>query len=214
MHEILSTVSGWLDQLFAYGTFWVYIIIFLACFIENIVPPFPGDTFIVAAGGLSALGRLEYAGSFISVVCGGMASVMLVHYWGRRYGRDYFLKKNFKYFSVADIERVESLLQKWGGMLLLGSRFVVGFRSALALGTGIGRYSSVRTFFYSSISYLIFTSLLMYMAAVFVDNADKIGELFGTYDKIIYPLIIIGVLWFVAWRFVSRRAKKSQRKGM
>ena len=99
MSENPIQISEYLDYLFAYGAFWVYLIIFAACFIENIFPPFPGDSFIVAAGGLVALGRLDLVGTFLTIVTGGVASVMVLYALGKRYGREYFIRRNFKYFS-------------------------------------------------------------------------------------------------------------------
>ena len=106
MSESFALINGYLDYVFTYGTFWVYLAIFVACFVENIFPPFPGDSFIVAAGGLVAVSRLDPAPAMLAVVGGGMCSVMLLYSFGRLYGREYFIRRNFRYLSAADILKV------------------------------------------------------------------------------------------------------------
>ncbi|RME25463.1 MAG: DedA family protein, partial [Candidatus Zixiibacteriota bacterium] len=174
MSDSIQAVNAFLDNLFVHGPWLVYLVILVACFIENIFPPFPGDSFIVAAGALVGLGRLQLIPALLTVICGGMASVMVLYWFGRRYGRDFFWRRDFKYFSRRDIEAVEKRLARWGGGILVISRFVVGIRAALAVAAGIGRYSSVRMFIYSTISYLLFAGLLMYIAVSLVENLEVI----------------------------------------
>ena len=87
MSEHPEQINQLLDLIFAYGSVWVYLAIFTACFVENVFTPFPGDSFIVAAGGLVALGRLDLVLTIIIIVVGGIASVMLLYTMGRRFGR-------------------------------------------------------------------------------------------------------------------------------
>lgn len=207
MGESPQQITQFLDSIFSHGTLWVYLLILAACFIENVLPPFPGDSFIVAAGGLVAAARLDLHLTFVLVVGGGVSSVMLLYYFGKNYGRDYFLRKNFKYFSAADIVKVEGHLKKWGAAILVFSRFVVGFRSAIALVAGIGRYHAAKMFLYSLISYIIFVGLLMYVAMVLVENFDRIEYYFRTYNRIIWLVLIASAAAYVIHRFFRLRRK-------
>ena len=81
MSENPQQVSEWLDLIFSYGTFWVYLILFAACFIENIFPPFPGDSFIAAAGGLVALGKLSLGLSFFLALAGALVLLAVISIW-------------------------------------------------------------------------------------------------------------------------------------
>jgi len=191
MTQYVAQITEYLDLVFSYGTFWVYAAIFLACFIENVFPPFPGDTFILAAGGLVAVDRLDAMPALLAVVAGGLASIMPIFYLARRYGRDFFIRKNYRFFSASDVSRIEMSLQKWGGLILTFSRFTVGIRLALALGAGIGRYPPSRMLLYSTVSYLLFGGLLMYLAAKLVENFELMSSLFKTYYMIAWPVVIL-----------------------
>lgn len=207
MTEYVAQITEYLDLIFSYGTFWVYAAIFLACFIENVIPPFPGDTFILVAGGLIAVDRLEIVPAMLAVVAGGLASIMPIFFLARRYGRDFFIRKNYRFFSQSDITKIEVSLQKWGGLILTISRFTVGVRLALALGAGIGRYPPLKMFLYSTLSYLLFAGLLMYLAASLVGNFDQLSSFFKTYYMIAWPLVILILVVFVYRKVKSVRER-------
>ncbi len=202
-----SQLNQYLDLLFTYGPVWAYVILFAACLIENIFPPFPGDSFIVAAGGLVALDRLNLITSMLVIIAGGMTSVMLLYFLGKNYGREFFLRKNYKYFSVDDIGKMEAKLWKWGALILISSRFVVGVRAALALAAGIGRYPTVGMVVYSTLSYIIFTGLLMYASINLVEHFETIEYYFTTYDRIVYPILIILVILWLARKYRTMKKK-------
>lgn len=209
MSELLGQINDWMDGLFVHGPWLVYLILFAACFVENIVPPFPGDTFMVVAGGLVALGRLDLVPTLAVIILGGMASVLLLYYFGHRHGREFFFKRNFSYFNRHDISKVEALLHKWGVLILLASRFIVGFRSGLAIVTGIAHYSLWRTVVFSLFSYILFSILLLYLGYTLVDNVEKIEQYFERYDAIVWPILVALLLLWIGRRFVFMRGKKS-----
>ncbi len=207
MIENPAQITEWLDLIFSYGSGWVYLVLFLACFIENIFPPFPGDSFIIAAGGLIAAQRLEPIMSISLILIGGLASVMIMYSLGRKFGRDFFIKKNYRYFSADDINRFETNLSKWGMLLMIFSRFVVGFRSIIAIGAGIGKFHPVKMLIYSLISYILFGGLLLYLGYALVENFDKIAYYFKTYNTIAWPLIIGTFLFIIIRKVINVRKK-------
>jgi membrane protein DedA with SNARE-associated domain len=209
MSDYVTQIEDYLDYLFTYGPVWVYLLIFAACFIENIVPPFPGDSFIVAAGGLVAASRLDLVWAVVSVVVGGICSVMVWYYVARRFGRGFFQRRNFRFFSAADIEAVEARFERYGGWLLVVSRFVVGMRVLLIISAGIANYSTVRMVLYSTISYLLFGGALMYLGYALVENVDRIDYYFRTYSYIAWPIVVALILFFVFRRVQNIRNRNS-----
>ncbi len=205
MTESAAQFNEVLDSIFRYGTVWVYAALFAACLFENLFPPFPGDMFILAAGGLVAVGRLMPAPTLLAIIGGGMCSVMLLYVLGRRYGREYILRKNCRYFTAADVTRMENRLARWGWLILLFSRFIPGVRSAIALAAGIGRYPQLKMAVMSTISYLAFCSLLLFSAAKLVKNLDSVVHYFALYNKIIWPIIVAGVLAYVIFKYRKMR---------
>lgn len=203
MIEQPAYIIEFLDSIFSYGTFWVYLVLFAACFIENLFPPFPGDSFVIAAGGLVALQRLDLTFAAVTILVGGISSVMLLYYFGAGYGRRYFEEKDYKYFSVKDIELMEIRLLKYGAMILVVSRFLVGIRSAVAVAAGVGRYPALNMFFYSTISYFLFTFVLMYLAIETVENFDIIMSFVEKYNLIVWPMMIIAVSSYILIKYLK-----------
>ena len=205
MSEHPEQINQLLDYIFAYGSVWVYLAIFTACFVENVFPPFPGDSFIVAAGGLVALGRLDFTLTLLLIITGGMASVMFMYYLGRRFGRSYFIRKDFKYFSASDIEQMEERFRKWGAVVLVASRFIVGMRVVLAVVAGIGRYPAGRMILFSTLSYLLFAGLLFLAAHKLVENLSAVEYYFTAYNHVAWPLLIGLVALLVVHKVRARR---------
>lgn len=191
MEQSLHLINDFLDRLFAYGPFWIYVAIGVSSYIENIFPPFPGDLVTITGGALAAAGRLEAAGVFIAACLGGMSSAMTVYYLGRKHGRQFFLNKNYKYFSANDINKMEAWLKRRGTLLLLFNRFVVGARTVIMLVAGLGNYRASRTFALISISFCIFNGILLFGGHLFIVNFDTIAHYFRLYEKIVWPMIIV-----------------------
>ena len=198
MTEYLPQINAFLDNLFSYGEVWVYLIILLACLIENFFPPFPGDLFIVASGGLVAMGRLDAANAMVAVCAGGMTSVMILYAIGRHYGRALIIRKNLRLMSPADMASAEARFAKWGSLILIGSRFVVGIRVMLAIVAGIAVYPARRMFAYTLVSYLLFSGLLMYLGFKLIQHIDRLEYYFRTYNYVAWPIVValVGVYLF------------------
>lgn len=197
MVDNIYQINEILDTIFSYGSFWVYLVIFLACFIENLFPPFPGDTFIITAGALVAVNRLDLVISFFTVITGGVLSVMIIYYFGKKRGYSFFKKKNYRLFSSEDIDKSETYFKKYGSLIIIFSRFVVGFRAGLALAAGIGRYHIVKMLVYSVASYILFVSLLYYISITTVENIDRLAYYIRTYNQIVWPLLILLVIYYI-----------------
>lgn len=209
MEQSFQLINSFLDKLFIYGTFWIYLALFIALFIENIFPPFPGDFFSLTGGALAAAGRLNIFLVFLMVYLGGIASVMVVYYFGYRYGRSFFMKKNYRFFSAEDITRLESWFKKRGIYLLLLNRFVVGGRSIIMLVAGIGRYNPASAFIYTSISFWLFNGILLFGSYIFVVNFETIAHNFHLYERIVLPIVILAVLTIIYLKL--RKTKKDVR---
>ncbi len=208
MNEFGGNVNELLDTVFSHGTFWVYLAICIGCFIENLLPPFPGDAFILAAGALAAAGRLEPVTAGLAALVGGMLSVFILYFIGRRYGREYFIRKNFRFFNAQDIHTTEQKFEKWGALILLVSRFLFGIRSAVSVTAGIVNYPRFQMLLFSGISYAIFITLWMLLASGVVAGISDWQAIITNYGKIIGFIAVIAVIvYFIRNWFESKQEK-------
>ncbi|MFH1701688.1 MAG: DedA family protein [Candidatus Zixiibacteriota bacterium] len=189
---------------------YIYLILFGIAFLENIFPPIPGDTFTIVGGYLAAIGKLSLLPTALFITLGTISSVMLVYILGYRGGKEFFERKNYRFFNAQDVNQVDSWFDKYGALILLASRFIVGARVAVAIGAGISRYPTVRMITYSYISSVLFHGVLIATAYLFHAYVDNILEWFNIYSKIV--LVVVGgfvIIWVV---FVIRRIIHGRQK--
>ncbi len=205
MEQSLQLINEILDRIFAYGPFWIYAALFLAAFIENIFPPFPGDLVTLSAGAIAASGRLNVWIAYFVINLGGILSVVLLYYLGKNLGREYFIRKNMKLISREDIYHLEKWFKRRGDLLLIFNRFIVGVRAAIAVISGLSAYNQYRTILLMSISFLLFNVLVLFSGYLFVSNFETIIEYFHIYENLAWPIIIIAVILFIVYKIRSRK---------
>lgn len=177
---------------------YIYLFLFGMAFLENIIPPIPGDTFTIIGGYLAASGKLSLFPTLGVILLGSLASIMLVYYIGYRGGHEYLVRKNFRLFSVADLARVDRWFARHGAGTLLASRFVIGGRVAIALGAGISKFPPKWMLLYSLVSSLVFQGLLVALAYGLNAYIDSIVAGFNWYSKIILVILaVVVILWLI-----------------
>lgn len=199
--ENLATIVDWVISL---GPVWIYLLIIIASFIENIFPPFPGDTVTVAGAALAAKGHLSFSAVFACAYFGGVLSTMLIYYFGRRHGHSYFMNRDFKYFPKNKLVEFENWLQRRGVWLIAGSRFVVGFRTLVALSAGIGRWPVGKMFLFTSFSFWLFNALLMSATYLLVDNLETLTSYLLIYQRYVLALLGLAIAVLI-WRALKSR---------
>ena len=188
---------------------YLYLVLFSVAFIENVFPPFPGDTFTIIGGYMAALGKLNAFVTLSSVSFGTLASVMLIYYISFHHGRAFFTRREYKILNFDDIARVERWFARFGAWTLVFSRFVVGGRVAIAAAAGMGSYPAGRMALYSLVSAILFQGTLIGLAFLMHVYIQDLVKGFNIYAKII--LVIVGILiilWFALWIYRVRHGRK------
>ncbi len=178
--------------------FIIYGIMFVGSFIENIFPPFPGDTTILAGAFIAGEGNIGYIGILFSAIAGGTLGGMTLYYIGRAKGRAYFENKDRKYFGKAALLKVETLFDKYGNFLLIFSRFFAGIRSAISIGAGLGDVRFARMLVLTIIGNLLWCGLLVGLMLYTKSNWEMIIGLVKKYHIILFAFVLITLaVWFV-----------------
>jgi membrane protein DedA with SNARE-associated domain len=211
---MIDLLSAGFDELLQFVTniepVYIYLVLFVVAFFENIIPPIPGDTFTIIGGYLAASGKLGLTTTFIAITIGTISSVMLLYYLGYRRGREFFIQRDSRFFSAKDIGRVDNWFGRFGAGTLLASRFVVGGRSAIAVGAGLSKYPAVRMTVYSYISTAVFHGVLIALAYLMKAYIGELSEGFNVYAKII--LVLVGILLILWFALIIRRFRDGRKK--
>ena len=180
--------------------FIIYGLLLLGAFVENVFPPFPGDSTILAGAFIAGEGNISYLGVFFSVVIGGVAGGMILYYIGKFKGREYFMRDKYKYFGKSSLLKVESLFRKYGTTMLAFSRFFAGVRSAISISAGLGNVGLLRMFILTIISNLLWCGLLVGLMFYTKSNWRTILGMVKNYHMVLFGVAAVIIVLFVLIR--------------
>ncbi|GAB4339736.1 MAG: DedA family protein [Calditrichia bacterium] len=184
---------------------WAYLILFVSAFVENIFPPVPGDTVTIFGAYLVGRGSLQFEWVWLSTTLGSIAGFMTL--FGLAYWLEWEImeKKQLKWVSRKQIERVEKWFGKFGYTIILFNRFLSGARSVISLAAGFSRLKPLKVTLLALISCLLWNGLLIYLGSAIGQNWSQIVEYLKVYNRIIVTILVaLGVIYFV-YRIVKRR---------
>ena len=210
MSELIS--PGRIDEVIAlvtsHGAGWILAFVFFSMFVENVFPPYPGDTVIFAAGFISGSDSLSLPPLIFVSVVGSITSILVVYLVGRKYGRAMFEKRKLGFLHPEKLPRIEGWYRKYGNTLLLASRFLPGTRFLIVLTAGIGKVPIVRMSVLSGISVLLWNSMVILSAYYLHSNWEKVYAVFRTYNRVILILIALALLLYIVTKIVRKYKAK------
>jgi membrane protein DedA with SNARE-associated domain len=196
--SVCLKAEDFLKLAIALGPFWFYLFLFLSGVLENLFPPYPGDTVTFIGGYLAGTGLLTFSLVFLSASLGCLAGAMILYVLGRNKGRRIFLKNRGQVFNKTQLERVEKWFRRYGEKVLILSRFLPGVRSAVALTAGVGNVKLQKMTGYTLISILLWNSIVLLSAFKVQENWREILGMIQVYNKVVLTVVIlIFVIWLI-----------------
>jgi membrane protein DedA with SNARE-associated domain len=190
----LDQIVEWIKMLSPLG---IYGIFSLVAYVENIIPPLPGDV-LVAFGGYLAAEQIIGFGPALAVttifsVFGFITVYGIGAYFGDKieeYRNKFWLAKlvDIKYYDKAKM-----WMAQWGQMVILMNRFLAGTRSVISIVAGVTRTKFSTTVLSSFLSSLIWNSLLLSFGWIVHENWQTIGHYLNIYGWFILGVIVIAV---------------------
>lgn len=190
--QIVQSIIEWINLVPPVG---VYLIFLGIAYIENLIPPLPGDVLVAFGGYLAAEGVIKifpvWSLTIIASVAGFMTMYWLGHRWGAQIESNresHFILRfiPYKYFS-----RGKKWMSRWGQGVVIANRFLAGTRSVISLTAGMSHLKVTPTILSSLVSSILWNSLLLGMGWVIRDNWQIIGDYLSNYGKIILALIVL-----------------------
>lgn len=190
--QIVQSIVEWISVVPPIG---VYLIFFGIAYVENIIPPMPGDVIVAFGGYLAAEGVVRlfpiWSLTIIASVFGFMTMYWLGHKWGAQIEnnrKSHFILRfiDYKYFS-----RGKKWMSRWGQGVVIANRFLAGTRSVISLTAGMSHLNLTPTIFSSLVSSILWNTLLLGMGWVIRDNWQIIGGYLSNYGKGILALIVL-----------------------
>jgi membrane protein DedA with SNARE-associated domain len=195
-------VNGFVEEVSHWNPLWGYLAVALSAFLENVIPPVPGDTVVVFSAYLVGLGLLHWAPVYAATCVGGTAGFMLMYQIGRTGGRALVGRSGNRLFGQEQLIRAEAWLERYGSWLILANRFLSGVRSVIALAAGLGNLSWPRVFVLGGISMILWNGALLYAGMLVGRNWESVIEVLRQYNQVAVGIVIVVLLGLVlrGWR--------------
>ncbi|NTU68675.1 MAG: DedA family protein [Chlorobiaceae bacterium] len=193
----------------------VYLILFLFAFIENIIPPIPGDVPIAFAGYLLAFGNLSFILALFWSTAGSVGGFMTVFMLSRTLGlklyasgqtdvRHRFAIWVHTLFPPSEMEDVRLKFSRHGYAAVVANRFLFGSRALISIVSGLLHLRISLVLLCSAISATLWNIALLYGGLLLGRNWQGIGKYLVLYSVPVTLIFLAYLLWSVV-RYIRKR---------
>ena len=187
---------------------WIYLFLFLGAFMENVVPPIPGDTLIVFGAYLAGVGIIQVWPAYLVMWVGSTLGCLLVYGLAFWKGRAFFLKFQFRFATEANLDSAEAWFTRYGDKIVILNRFLPTVRAFVGIVAGISRMNPVRMTLYVVIGTFLWNSLLVYFGLTVGENWEIVIEVMKTYNRVVLTLMVVGGIGFGIWHHRKKVKQK------
>lgn len=206
----LAEVVAWMSGV---SPLWIYATVFAIAYLENVVPPIPGDMVIVFGGYLAGLGVVGFVPTAVLATAGGALGFMTMYAIGWRFGLAVEDPERLRWIPKPASDRARRWIRRYGYGVVAVNRFLSGVRSVIALSVGAARMDPAQTALWATVSSGLWCSLIAGMGYVVGENWAVIGEwlrLYGLWVSGVLTVVAAGALLRWAWR--RRRGEEPSRE--
>lgn len=156
---------------------WTYLIVFIVIFAETglVVTPFlPGDSLIFALAALAgrtgvssaqaapgAGGGLDILVLWLVLTMAGVAGNIVNYLIGFKLGPAVFKSENSRFFRKDYLERAHAFYEKYGGITIIGGRFMPIIRTFVPFVAGIARMNILKFYIFNLVGCFAWVSLFL-----------------------------------------------------
>lgn len=198
-------MEGLFDFIREADTVWVYILLCMSSYAENIIPPVPGDTIVIFGAYLAGTGLIGFAPVFVITTVGSLAGFMTLYLLGWILGHKIVETKKWKLFTSDDFERVEAWFEKYGYAVIAANRFLSGARSVIALFAGMANLRMKRVLLLSLLSCALWNFILVYAGYAIGDNWQTVTDYIRRYNQIVFTVIGVVIISVVVRYYLLKK---------
>lgn len=193
----------------------VYVFLFFIAFLENVVPPIPGDVPVAFIGYLIHYTGLSFASAVLWSSLGSTAGFMLVYLLSRHFGMKLYAPESgashqgfsrsvHRLFPPSEMELLRRKFSSHGYLAVLLNRFLFGSRAVISVMAGLMHLKIPFVFMAVAASATLWNVLLLYGGLLLGRNWQDIGRYAAMYS-IPVSALFLGFLLFSLWRFLQER---------
>ena len=210
MEAYINQVVDWILTLSPIS---IYLIFGFIAYMENVVPPIPGDVLVAFGGYLAAEQVIGFTPLLAITTVASVFGFMSMYAIGAYFGgiievqrKKYWL---MRFIDIKYFDKVKNWMQDWGQGVILANRFLAGTRSVISLTAGITKTRVYTTIISSAISSVLWNLILLGLGWFVHENWQIIGDYLNIYGRVI--LIAIVLLVIARWLWKKKRREKAER---
>jgi membrane protein DedA with SNARE-associated domain len=198
----LNSLAGPLDH---YG-YWAIALLLL---LENIgVPVVPGELAMIAGAIFAGTGRAGLNVVVVAIVAliASVAGVEIGYLIGRFAGRELVLHYG-KYVMIKHhhLDRAEAIVDRYGGIVVVIARYIVGLREANGIIAGITEMRWLTFAVFNVIGGCAWVATWVTIGDVAGDHIDTIYADINRYSLYAFGVLAVLLAGYIAWRVMRRR---------
>lgn len=182
----------------------IYLVLGLSAFVENLFPPIPGDTIIAFGAFLVGAGRLKFFGVYLSTTIGSLLGFMVLFWLGSYLGRKFFIERDLWLFKAKDIIKAEEWFRKYGYFIISLNRFFPGVRSVISVAGGISGLRGIRVAVLALLSCALWNFIWVYTGYYLGHNWEEYRSIMSSV-LLKYNIMVVILFIIVAFILVTRQ---------
>lgn len=198
----------------------IYLFLFVIAYLENVVPPIPGDLPVAFVGSLIAFNDIAFVGCVMSASVGSVFGFFTMYGVGRFIGfrlyqenggavRHKWVELTKKVFPPEQFDIIKEQFSRYGYWLIVANRFLTGSRAIISIVSGMSHLNIIAVHLCALISAILWNILLVYGGYLLGSNWEKLGDYIGTYGTILTVVVLIVVLVIITRAILKRRQSPS-----
>ena len=187
-----------------------YLVIGLAMFLENIIPPIPSEIIMPLGGFFVYQGNLNFYILVLFGLIGTVAGSLPWYFLGRVMNEKKIIKfiENRKFLGISskDLIKSRNWFDKYGVSLVFWGRLVPGIRTLISVPAGIELMPQRKFLIWTTLGSLIWVIFLTLAGYFLGENFNLVSDYMDNIKLLIKPILIISFFYFAFKYF--RNSKK------
>jgi membrane protein DedA with SNARE-associated domain len=203
----LNALAGPLDH---YG-YWAIALLLL---LESIgIPVVPGEFALIAGAIFAGTGRagLNIVVVAIVAVLASFAGAEIGYLIGRFAGREVILRWG-KYVLIKPhhLDRAEGVVSRYGGIVVIVARYIVGLREANGIIAGVTRMRWQTFTFFNAVGACAWVATWVTIGGLAGDHIDTIYTDVNKYSLYLLIVLVVLLAGYLGWRLLARKRRQAQ----
>ena len=204
-----APLPGFLNSVASPIEHYGYWAIALLLLLENIgIPVIPGELAMIAGAIFAGTGRagLNVVGVGIVAVTAAVIGAEIGYLVGRFAGRELILHYGrYVFIKPHHLDRAEAVVDRYGGIVVVVARFIVGLREANGIIAGISQMRVLTFTFFNVIGACAWVATWVTLGYVAGDHIDTIYSDVNRYALYLVLALAVALVSYIGWRLVRRR---------